>query len=338
MGYHGTSPFSRESVPRFRKGREALRPGGRAGTKPALLLPGTWETPASCRGRRRPCGSKEEGAAPVTGDSNCVAKVGALGFFLRERRIPSGAAFLGASPGRVTSEEAGAHRLRCAAEPRGLLSKMALFPRELAFSYSRFSLVGYALRRGALSWSYSTATLASAPATASSSTCAPACGRGAEKVEPGASCCQLQERARLGAQAEVAGLRSRVAGKPSRERQVAALSCGGPWPGGGEFSPEDWDSPNLKKSSRVRTTLYLASTSLFIHLKFATLKRDHKSIPAATCSSNLKKLKYKIKIIPMLSNDGWCIFTKKSVSLRFHFQFKFRQMTSCGLPGLCVCV
>lgn len=73
-----------------------------------------------------------------------------------------GAAFLGANSGRVTSEEAGAHRLRCAVEPRGLLSKMALFHRELAFSYSRFSLVGYALRRGALSWSCSTATLASA--------------------------------------------------------------------------------------------------------------------------------------------------------------------------------
>lgn len=76
--------------------------------------------------------------------------------------MPLGAAFLGASPGRVTSEEAGAHRLRCAAEPRGLLSKMALSPPELAFSYSRFSLVGYALRRGALSWSCSTATPASA--------------------------------------------------------------------------------------------------------------------------------------------------------------------------------
>lgn len=81
----------------------------------------------------------------------------------------------------------------------------------------------------------------------------PACGRGAEKVEPGASCHVLQEKVRLGAQAQIQASILRLLGSRARK---AGLGLPPPchagdlwqaaWPGGG-FSPEDWDFPNLKE-------------------------------------------------------------------------------------------
>lgn len=126
-----------------------------------------------------------------------------------------------------------------AAEPRGLLSKMALLPRELALSYSRFSLVGYALRREAPGWSCSTAAPASAcargrPRLPPPLPVPPACGRGDEKVEPGASCRDLQERVRLGAQAEVQASVPRLLGSQAKKGRLGiavSLSFGGPLAG-----------------------------------------------------------------------------------------------------------
>lgn len=148
------------------------------------------------------------------------------------------------------------------------------------------------------------------PATATSSTSAPSLRAGRRK---GGARSQLPRATRKSASRSPGrgpGLRSQVAGEPSEERQawdcrrlVLRGTFGRQLGQVGPFS-RGLDSPNLKESSSVRMSLHFTYKSLFIHLKFATLGRDYKSIPTVTCSSNPKNLECKIKIILMVYSDG----------------------------------